>query len=208
MREQAIALAGMWQALELVHQLAKDGEMDAPQRRRFSSSIDSLFVRTASSHEGAARVFGGMHQLEYALHGLAHHLEAAGKRNQLLVYMIQLLALQQRVAKNAGHVERIAKRLTELERQREFLSAGNNQLVANLADLYLETLGSLPMQHRIRIYGKGEHLKQENVHQSIRALLLAGLRAAMLWKQMGGNRLLLLLQRKRLLRELYGLIGS
>jgi len=198
---QTIALTGLWQALDLVHQLARNGELDTPQRKRFDSCIDSLFIRVDSAGS-TAQIFGGRHRLEYAFHGFAFQLEQVGKRHQVLVYMLHLLALQKRVAANAELAHRIAERLGELERQRDFFIDDDSRLIANLADLYLNTLGSLPMNQRIRIYGKGEFLQSERVQHGIRALLLAALRAAMLWREMGGNRLLLLFQRKRMLREL------
>jgi len=43
-----------------------------------------------------------------------------------------------------------------------------------------------------------EHLKNEHVANRIRALLLAGIRSAVLWYQLGGRRWRLVIYRKRI----------
>jgi high frequency lysogenization protein len=76
-----------------------------------------------------------------------------------------------------------------------------------LGQLYKDTVSQL--SPRIIINGEQQHLSNENNASRIRALLLAGLRSAILWRQCGGSRLSLLFNRKRyetethlLLREL------
>ena len=51
------------------------------------------------------------------------------------------------------------------------------------------------------IKGEQAHLEEATTVAKIRALLLAGIRAAVLWKQSGGNRFTLLLSRKALIAE-------
>ena len=201
LHNQTVALAGLWQALDLVHQYASKGVLDAPQRKRFDASIASIFQRIENKDDNAALVFGGYSALEYAFHGFALALEQVGRHKQVMSYMLAVLALQKRLAGNASLTQTIASSLGDLERQHTFFGKENEQLVSNLANLYGNTLGNLPMRQRIRIYGRGEYLQQPHIQNSIRALLLAGIRAAMLWHQVGGNRFLLLLQRKRLLQE-------
>ena len=51
------------------------------------------------------------------------------------------------------------------------------------------------------VHGAQIHLAKPDNANRIRALLLAGIRAARLWRQSGGSRLRLLLRRKLLLQE-------
>jgi high frequency lysogenization protein len=51
------------------------------------------------------------------------------------------------------------------------------------------------------VNGEHVHLTRKENADRIRALLLAGLRAAVLWRQSGGGRLLMLLRYKKLIAE-------
>ena len=51
------------------------------------------------------------------------------------------------------------------------------------------------------VSGDPEHLNDNTVASTIRAALLGGLRSVVLWRQCGGTRPSLLLQRTRYLRE-------
>ena len=64
-----------------------------------------------------------------------------------------------------------------------------------LATLYQVTISKLP--YRIQVQGKKENLRNERVTNRIRALLLGGLRSAVLWYQLGGRRWRLVFYRKR-----------
>ena len=50
----------------------------------------------------------------------------------------------------------------------------------------------------LQVAGNANLLKTTDVQNQLRALLLAGLRAAVLWRQVGGRRLQLLFNRKRI----------
>ena len=54
-----------------------------------------------------------------------------------------------------------------------------------LATLHQDTISSLPF--RVQVQGKVEHLQDERIANRIRALLLAGIRFAVLWHQIGGR---------------------
>ena len=54
-----------------------------------------------------------------------------------------------------------------------------------LGTLYQDTVSTLPF--RIQVQGKVEHLQDERIANRIRALLLAGIRFAVLWHQIGGR---------------------
>ena len=75
----------------------------------------------------------------------------------------------------------------------------HSNTVARFADLYLKNISTL--SPRIMVNGDPVHLNNSENANRIRALLLAGIRAATLWRQSGGGRLTLLLRRSPLLRE-------
>ena len=65
-----------------------------------------------------------------------------------------------------------------------------------LGKLYQDTISKLP--YRIQVQGKIELLRNDQIAMRIRALLLAGIRAAVLWHQLGGRRWHLIFYRKRI----------
>ena len=58
------------------------------------------------------------------------------------------------------------------------------------------------------VNGSQVHLNNPENANRIRALLLAGIRAAILWRQSGGSRWKLLVQRNALLREARSLLAQ
>jgi len=68
-------------------------------------------------------------------------------------------------------------------------------LVRDLNRLYRETISNLTP--KVVVNGEQSLLEREEIAGKIRAVLLAGIRAAVLWYQVGGSRLQLLFRRKR-----------
>lgn len=78
------------------------------------------------------------------------------------------------------------------------------EAIRELSRLYQGTLSTLPF--RIHVRGEVNHLKNDHTACRIRAVLFAGVRAAVLWRQVGGKRWHLLLQRKRIARDVNRLL--
>jgi len=117
-----------------------------------------------------------------------------------MTYSAGLLSLDRRLAKDAvlrNHLGEGIRRITK--QHRYFGDAMHTSVVAAIADLYGETIST--MKPRIIVRGKSEHLRQPANTQRVRALLLAGLRAAHLWHSHGGGHMTLLIRRKALLHE-------
>ena len=79
-----------------------------------------------------------------------------------------------------------AQKLQGVERQLLHFDICESQIIASLADVYGEVIS--PLGPKIQVFGKPELLKQTSTQQKIRALLLAGIRSAVLWRQLGGKR--------------------
>ena len=71
------------------------------------------------------------------------------------------------------------------------------QVIARFADIYQRTLSEL--KPRIQVYGDAGFLQQPDNINRVRALLLTGIRAAVLWQQKGGRRWQFLFQSGKLL---------
>jgi high frequency lysogenization protein len=68
-----------------------------------------------------------------------------------------------------------------------------------MADLYSQTLSTF--RYRIQVNGDYNFLQQQRIANQIRALLLAAVRSAILWRQVGGNRWHFLLNRKHIAHQ-------
>ena len=75
-----------------------------------------------------------------------------------------------------------------------------------VAQLYTETISQLTP--RIVVNGRPQYLKMERVVNWVRSLLLAGLRSAVLWDQLGGGRMELMFGRRKMLDQAQQLLHS
>jgi high frequency lysogenization protein len=69
-------------------------------------------------------------------------------------------------------------------------------LIEKLAGLYSQTISTLVP--RIMVSGEHGHLSNPATAARVRAALFAGIRSAVLWRQLGGRRWRLLFQRARI----------
>jgi high frequency lysogenization protein len=79
-------------------------------------------------------------------------------------------------------------------------------LIEKLADLYTQTISTLGP--RIMVSGDHGHLANPAIAAKVRAVLLAGIRSAVLWRQTGGQRWRLLFSRGRIARTAAELLAA
>lgn len=199
LHNQVIALAGLNQATYLVQQLARRGVAEAAA---METSIASIFKTDATDVED---VYGGLAGLATGLKKLIAHLEGRERVDpEQARYAAALILLESRFIGNRNLVTRVREgvlRLQPLAFERSMLDLG---VLSELGDLYHHTISTL--EPRVMIHGDQLHLTNPHNINKIRALLLAGLRSAVLWRQCGGTRWKLVLYRSNLLdaaRTLY-----
>ena len=112
---------------------------------------------------------------------------------QNLRYSAQILHVERRLAKKAALMAVLKERLHAAERQAEHYPVNHDNLIASFAATYQETASKAA--GRILISGAPQWLRQPDMVNRIRALLLTGVRAAALWRAYGGNRWQLLFAR-------------
>lgn len=195
-RDQVIALAGVFQACQLVDDLARQGSVSS---QAFAVTIHSIFEQNPASTEA---VFGGIDGLTTGIDSMRQLLSKPGamKRSTRLRYFMSLLLLQRKLAKNKSMLARLGTGIEQAARQAEIFGETHDNVLANLADLYQNTISTF--SYRIQVSGQAQHLQQARNANRIRCLLLGGIRAAMLWQQVGGNRLHLAFRRQQMLNHL------
>ena len=199
MREgRVIALAGLFQAIALVRAVATRGSADT---RAMQHSFASVFKIDADS---PVDVFGGIGNLRLGLETLVAQLGGAGKRDLTVTRMaIQVLRLERTLANRSDTLRALR---SGIDGMRTASESGQVDLSARLADLYAQTLSHL--QPRIMVEGNPAYLQQPVQVNQIRALLLAAVRGAVLWRQLGGSQLRLLFRRRQYAMLARGLLAA
>ena len=201
LRERVIALAGLFQAASLVNQLARTGSLPQPE---FESLIRSLFI---DSPQDAEEVYGSRLEVELGLRAIITQLgdDASLRNTDKTRYAVNLLSLERLLNKRQEVLQQIASELESMKQQLEHFEIGHQNIMARLADIYLKNISTLGP--RIMVSGENNYLENHDTANKVRALLLAGIRAAVLWRQCGGSRWQLMFKRRAIIQEAEALLG-
>ena len=186
---QTIALAGVAQVAWLVKDLAQSGKID---EAAYETSIYSIFQTDPAT---ATAVYGDAKKIAFGLEKLALMLESGSDLIQIR-YLLAIIRLQKKVSGASKTLAQLEQRLQQCKKQVEYFSLLHPTVINNLADIYLKTISSF--NFRIVIWGNQRILGAPDNMEKIRALLLAGIRSAVLWRQMGGSRLQLIFSRAKI----------
>lgn len=187
-----LALAGIFQAISLVDQTARTGQVD---QESLQTSLQSILVLNP---ENTLAVYGGdVSKLSTGLGLLKKIILQNGPQYQDLIrYALGVLHLQKKLAGRKDMLSLIASRIEQATQQTQHFSITHDNVIANLGGIYSDTLSTF--RFRIQVKGDYNYLQQQRLANQIRALLLAAVRSAMLWRQLGGNRWQLIFQRKKI----------
>jgi len=187
--DRITALGGIFQAAHLARDIARNGMCDA---QVFKASRETLFDFEPESVEA---VFGGRQGVADGLRTLIKQLEQPDQRDlEIARYVISLLDLADRLLRSGHSMQTLHDGLTALARKREHFELGDSVQNEQLAQIYQDTISVLGP--RIMIRGEPLHLQNPDNATRIRVALLAGIRAAVLWRQAGGKKWQLLLRRR------------
>lgn len=189
LEEQTIALGGVVQAARIVDLAAKTGSWP---REFAEASIHSLFRFDPESVEA---VFGTAHGVRMGLEQLSASLRMSQEPSHAdtLRYALAILQLEKRFSAREDLQAIVRSRLQHTAFKSEIFSNEIRGLCANISAIYQDTLSTL--SYRVKVTGSAQHLANPLVADLVRATLLAGVRSAMLWRQLGGSRLRLFFSR-------------
>jgi high frequency lysogenization protein len=192
--DRALAFAGILQALQLVQSTAYGKPYDV---QAFQASLNSILLLDADSVE---EVYGGVAGVRSGLRLLKTQLMDQKQKpdGELSRYLVVLLHLERKLSKRADLLNTLTEGIERAQQQLTHFDIGHGNVLASLADTYAQTVST--MQPRIMVKGEPNRLSEAGVANQIRALLLAAMRSAVLWRQCGGTRLGLLLGRRKLVR--------
>lgn len=193
LEQQTIAMAGVAQSARLVDQISKTGSYPM---EFLGPSVNSLFAFDAQSVED---VYGGIAGVKLGLNNLSSLLVSrqADENRDLVRYVFAMMYLERKFASDPAMMSVVHSRLEHTSFRADHFANNVQDLCHSVSGIYQDTLSKL--KFRIKVSGSAQHLENTNNADIIRALLLAGIRSAFLWHQLGGRRWKLLLQRKQLL---------
>jgi high frequency lysogenization protein len=186
---RVLALAGIFQAVALVRDIARTGECE---NEALEASLASVFKLESDS---AADVFGGSVGIRRGLRVLIEQIEGNDRDLPLFHMLVNVLKLERSLARHAETNRHLGEALAGMQRQLQHFPVTHPTIIARLADIYSSNLSAL--KPRITVVGNPLYLQQPAQAERVRALLLAAVRAAVLWHQLGGRRRHLLFRPQR-----------
>ena len=200
MREaRVIALAGVFQACRLTRDIATTGRADAVSAE---ASLASLFRIDADS---AADVFGGVAGVRMGFEQMIAQLDGGARDLALTGLVLGVIRLARRLLGASAMRAELRSGIESIGQQAERVGVADDAVQARLAELYRNTLSHA--RPRIVVHGNPTHLGNPRDVERIRAMLLAAVRAAVLWRQVGGGQLRLLLRRREYAMLARGLLA-
>jgi len=200
---RALALAGVVQAAALVHATAHgrsvgDREKVALLRTIFVTdpdSVDDVFPRLTPFREG----------IRLASQMLTAPASAPA---QPLRYAMVLFEIEKLLRADRELSSRLGKGLQRIP-EPDWDGTVSEATYDALSELYQQTISTL--SRRVQVTGDAEQLRRPDIAARVRTLLLAGIRLAWLWHQLGGRRWHLVVRRttiRHALGELDRYVGA
>jgi high frequency lysogenization protein len=190
--EQTLTLAAVCQVAYWVQKISRSGQVDEDV---LALLLNSVMI---TSPENTMEVYGGeISHLKMGLTTLVNHLgnKSTNKDPEITRYVVSLLGLERRLSKQSDKMNALGDRITQSQRQLAHYEITSDTLISSLASIYSDLIS--PLGTPIQVAGDPTILKQTVNQHRIRALLLAGIRSSVLWRQVGGNRRSILFSRSK-----------
>ncbi|PJJ99300.1 lysogenization regulator HflD [Lysobacteraceae bacterium NML91-0213] len=196
--DRVLALAALAQALQQVRTTAETGQSRSDAA---GAVIDSVFRIDADS---VADVYGGVPPLHPGLRLLRDYLTRQTHDDAVPKLAMAVMRLERRFSSEPAVQEAVGNGLRRLAAQAEAHGGTHPDVLNALGSLYADTISHL--RPRVMVQGSPHYLGQAAVVAEIRALLLAAVRSAVLWRQVGGSQWDLLFSRGRMMESLARLV--
>lgn len=190
MSERILALAGLAQALAQVRRIADTGQANESVLK---SSLDSIFRIDADS---TAMVYGGRDQLRPGLMLLRDYFGSKPRDEHLPRLALAVMQLERRFVRDDDMARKVQQGIKAQSTTAAEHGSTHPDVLAALGGLYAETLSHL--RPRVLVQGNPHYLGQPTVVAEVRAVLLAAMRSAVLWRQLGGSLWDFLLRRREM----------
>jgi high frequency lysogenization protein len=199
-QNRTIAMAALFQCVDGVRQIADNGNVD---ETLYQTCIDSILNESADS---AIDLYGSLENLKTGFGSMMNQLgsrqmnaDGSPKDMESTRYALGILHLEKKLDSNPTVFDEVIKGIQDTQKKLEYFDKDHENITAALAGIYANTISEIGP--KIMVKGDQTYLANPNNAAKIRALLLAGIRAALLWRQAGGSRWKLLLERGKLQKQ-------
>jgi len=200
--DRTLALAGVFQAVQLVQEAAKYGRCDESATETTINSIFKIDVSDAESVFGRALCVSNGLRLIQTQFGE----QAKPDNHTVSKYLLGILYIEKKLAKRPQLLTEILAGIERAKGQLMHYPPTHANILASLADTYSKTVSTITP--RLIIEGEEGYLTRPDVANSVRALLLAAVRAAVLWRQCGGTRWQIMFGRHKFVHESRRILNS
>lgn len=187
--ERVLALAGLFQASALAHQLANEGRCD---ELALDASMASVFRIDSPSVVG---VYGSVSGVRLGLRTLIAQLDENSRDMAITRMVVTVMRLERSLGRHKDLLEELQQGIVAAKRQVDHFGQNSPQVFSRMAELYAGTLSTL--RPRVMVTGNPQWLQQPALVERVRTTLLAAVRSAVLWRQVGGRQWQLLLHRRQ-----------
>ena len=200
MPQRVLPLAGMLLALQEVRHLAENGRVD---QARLTTAIESVFRQEADS---VAAVYGGISPLRDGLILLRNYLHGGTGDAHLPKLALAVIQLERSFDGEPDAIDTVQRAIANLGRRASEDGSTHPDILRELGAIYARSLS--PLKPKVMVQGNPHYLGRDDVVMEIRALLLAAIRSAVLWRQMGGSQWDFLFKRGDMKRAVDALLAS
>ncbi|WP_371185199.1 high frequency lysogenization protein HflD [Thalassotalea maritima] len=190
--QQSLTFAAICQAAAMVQGIARKNHLNDEQ---FALMLNSIIN---TSPDNTLDVYGGdVANLTDGLKLIASQLgdTNAAKDPEITRYIVSILNIERRLARNKRVMQQLGERIEQCQRQLQHYAIDSDVMQNAFASIYTDLIS--PLAPPIQVAGEPTILKQQGNQHRIRALLLAAVRAAVLWRQVGGKRRTILFSRRK-----------
>ncbi len=204
-RSETIALAAIYQACSQINRVARTGYVDPYAT---AALIRSLVITNPDSIDDIYRPNDLQTGFKLIVDSMSSSVaDKSADTIEIAKMVFKIMGLEQVIERNdkifnhlGGQIDKL--RDVMLDRYDDFEKGNPDHVldpdcIKDFSNLYESIISNnFP---RLIIYGEQTHLTQSENQEMIRALLLSGIRAAVLWRQVGGRRRYLIFRRKAIL---------
>ncbi|KZY30055.1 MULTISPECIES: high frequency lysogenization protein HflD [unclassified Oleiphilus] len=201
-QQQILALAGLFQAMSAADDIAQSGQCN-PQH--LETALNSLFI---TNPDTTLSVFGDLAKLEKGLEVVHDLLAKTNTKGHVLPvrYALAVLHLERKLNKDKEMLDALSRKLERAQQQVEHFGLLHENVIGSLAEIYMQTISTFSL--RVQVSGHERHLTVDLNAAKIRCLLLSGVRAANLWRQLSGHRWHFIFKRRALANECEKLLSQ
>ncbi|QTH64087.1 high frequency lysogenization protein HflD [Psychrosphaera ytuae] len=194
-RNQTIAMAAICQAALMIQEAAKGQSIDYDALKVLMEGVLQTDPNCIED------VYPDLSKLERGSALLVHQLsgQATAKDVEVTRYLAGIMSLTKKVMASQQVASQLSQFIEDVQRRLDHFELTSPSIIDNYADAYSQIIS--PIGQKIKVIGSPAVLKQPSVQNLVRALLLTGVRAAVLWRQYGGKRRQFIFGRNTILRN-------